>query len=226
MTPKIVELLSECVDALKAPAFDPEHRERHLVYLAEATAAAADAPLHELLDQTARAIVVLRDRHPLDPTPSWIAKVVSKLEEELQRRSVPRFLYHGTIAGRLSAIAEQGLVPGAVRVWTHRDDLRRRSDDAVYFTDTWRGAVFWATAAHEHARGPRAGRFRRPVVIRIPAAGKAVVPDDLAMPPGCWAIRGTVSAEEADVMHGPLEGFPEWRQLRLLGEERIGDRRR
>jgi hypothetical protein len=224
MTPTIVELLSECVDALKVPALDPEHRDRHVVYLTEATAAAVDAPLHELLDQTARAIVALRDRLPHDPTPSWITKLVSKLEEELKKRSAPRFLYHGTIAGRLSAIAEQGLVPGAVRVWTHRDDLRRRSDAAVYFTDTWRGAVFWATAAHEHARGPRAGRFRRPVVIRIPATGKVVVPDDLAAPPGCWAIRGTVSVEKAGVMHGPLEGFPKWRQLRLLGEERIGDR--
>lgn len=89
------------------------------------------------------------------------------MRQRLMDMGAPLFVYHGTILGNLSSIRRHGLTPAARAVWTRREYLKERCATSVFFSTSWRGAVTWAHAAHARSRGPRAGRHRRPVVIRM-----------------------------------------------------------
>ena len=109
-----------------------------------------------------------------------------------------------------------GLVPGSNPVWTEPAELRKVADEVVFLCDTWRGAVFWADAAHRSSRS-RKPSDRKSVVVRVPLAELPLARDEFPITPGNWMVRSIVATTEAEVFMGPLKGFPTWKPLALVG---------
>lgn len=105
-----------------------------------------------------------------------------------------------------------GLVPGSKPVWTEPPELRKVADEVVFLCDTWRGAVFWADAAHRSSRSKKQSD-RKPVVVRVPLAELQLERDEFPIMPGNWMVRSIVATTEAEVFEGPLEGYPTWKPL-------------
>ena len=209
------ELLVECIDALRVPAWDSEDRAEHLRLLrAHTRRRNISMEVRSLLKHVSHE---LGARSPID----FVFDDRSRLRREAlvaevlesEDLNIPRFAYHGTICGRLASIAELGLRPAFKPVWKD-PDLAARCAEFVFLADTWRGAAGWAQTAHLHSRGRRDGFHRRPVIIRISATGLDLEVDRVATAPGNLQVRGPVSVESAVVFVGPLlSGYPHWRPL-------------
>lgn len=212
----LIELLDECTDALSVPTWDYKNREEHLALIEAALV--RDTTPDDIRKLLRSAAAIFREQHKMnrlslaleDKAAGW--KLAADIQSKTECTS-SRFIYHGTIYGRLSDISKNGLVPGKVRVWKDRYVPRHLVDSAVFFASTWRGAMLWAESAHCHARGPRNGMYRSLVVIRLPASGFAPEPDPLANRPGCLMVKGRVSVKDAEALHGSVQGFPKWRPL-------------
>lgn len=207
------DLLLECIDALEHPSMDGDDRETHLQLVG---AAVNDNHLDAALRKVLLEVVdIFRHQgmvHPLDDPDPRTERLVTALTHEAGE-AVPRYVYHGTIFGRLPLIAKEGLVPGGSKVWRQGEELRPHCDSAVFFTPSWREAIQWAMAAHCHSHGPSKGRHRMPAIIRLPANGLALEPDPRAAAPGCLMVRSSVPLADPHVILGKLSGFPNWRPL-------------
>ena len=212
--PSLHETLSECYDALLSPTLEGDLRDPHVQVLIETLTAAELAPsLRSILEQ-ALCEFQKGPVHPLDTEArETCAKLASRLAAWMKEANVPRFVYHGTIYGRLSSIQRYGLVPGANPVWKERYVSRQHCDGAVFFELTWRSALNWAMSAHSSSRGPRKGRHRTPVVLRLPMAGLALEPDPKAITPLSCMVRAAVPLIAPYVLVGTNMGFPAWRSL-------------
>lgn len=211
------ELLNECVDALSVPTWDHEDREEHLRLIEEALALdATPGGIRELLCSAA---TIFRTQQEMDKLILALEDNVlagQKLAAKIKSKmgwSLPPFVYHGTIYGRLGSISKDGLVPGKVPVWRDQHVPRHFADSAVFFASTWRSAMGWAEFAHIRSRGSRNGIPRSLVVIRLPSSGLPLESDPLANGQGCLMVKGRVSVKDADVLHERVYGFPEWRSL-------------
>ncbi|MDP2847365.1 MAG: hypothetical protein Q8O35_04150 [Humidesulfovibrio sp.] len=210
------ELLLECIDALVTPSMEGAGREIHLLLLDEAS----KEPSHsEHLQETLKEVAdIFRNPGSINPdhdpsSPKARAEsLAAALSQELGQAG-PRYIFHGTIWGRLAGIANEGLVPGRFTVWNDDVASRKYCDSAVFFTASWRRAVWWADAAHHCSRGRRDSKHRTPVIIRISADGLRLEPDQRAVFPGCLMVRSTVSLVDPHVISGQFSGFPIWRPL-------------
>ena len=210
---QLQELLADCADVMDAPAYAPGFDLQHLNRLAEAMDQPESPEDHELLQAV---YFALRSQMFVNSDPAGKAfhvrranRLAVDLKTVLEGRGVPSYLYHGTLSGNLGSIRGKGLIPGCKPVWTSSEELRALAEDVVFFSDTWRGASFFANAALEH-RGAEEGY---PVVIRVPEKGLTQEEDPFAFVAGCTTVRGVVSTGQADVFLGPLEGYPKWRPL-------------
>lgn len=209
------DLLLECIDALKNPSVDGDQREAHIMCLNKA--AVAPDVSEELQDTLKKVAETFRNGRgcnllscllsPNDHGESLAATLAKELGQVASR-----YVYHGTIYGRLAKIAQEGLVPGRYKVW--KDDFVPRShcDSAVFFTSTWRGAAQWAEVAQAHSSSKK-DKYRTPVIIRVATSGLALGPDPRAAAPGCLMVRSSVPLADPHVILGKLSGFPNWRPL-------------
>jgi len=208
------DVLMELADALEGAIVDASNRESHYQHIAEILKSSIGHPrLNELLrvtDARMRDLSTLRviDFGAVDP--SVDREIASKLRSfALCAR---HYVYHGTVFGRLASIAEHGLIPAMRPVSRHTARVRNHGKRAIFFTTTWRGAVWWADVAHRHSPGPRASPGRRPVILRVPADGLALQHDSSATAPNCMLVRGVVPIADADVLT-ELAGYPNWEPL-------------
>ena len=210
----LCELLAECVDILDAPAHGPSVEEIHLTRLEQVITnreVPEDDDLLQCLQFALRSLMFAQRTHFGTTIRARQAnKIAVDLRALLEHYRFPSFLYHGTIFGNLSEIRRDGLVPGAAPVWKRSAVLRALGDHYVFFSDTWRGAVFWADAASRTRRATDT----RPVVIRIPRAGLSAEPDPSGILPGCFMVRSGVAISKAEVFEGPHKGYPTWRAWR------------
>lgn len=215
MTPQ--ELLVECLDAL---TLCPNGREQHRAHVREALASAGLSEgiqsALQLMDQRfsmyrrgdPQCMFVSRDDQ--DQFERQIAELTSAL-------NLPRYVYHGTTAGRLQSICAEGLLPGRAPVWQGASEeeevLRLLSDDGVFFAQSWRSAMHtWAYVAHLRSRGRKDSLKRVPAVIRMPATGLDLEKDPCAATP-CWMVRERVPVEGAEVIVGLDTSFPQWQSI-------------
>jgi hypothetical protein len=209
------DLIEECADALSGYPFD-ENRAHHRDAIE--TALRSDVLSSELSDLLSKAVEVFRSEaevgYPLRAIEGRAkARSLAEAIRESHFDGVSRFLYHGTVYGRLPSISESGFIPGAAPVWKRDQGLRGFSDGAVFFTNTWRGAVLWAVSAHIFGRGPKAGLARRPVILRTPAVGLVAEPDPRANAYGCFMVEGVVRTDDTQLLVCLSDGLPRWAPL-------------
>jgi hypothetical protein len=204
----------ELADALEGAIVDASDRESHYQHMAAILDSNIATPqLIELLHITEARMRDLSTLRVID-----FVAVDRTVDREIAAKlrsfalCARRYVYHGTVYGRLTSIAEHGLMPAMRPLWRHTPRVRDHRKSSVFFTTTWRGAVWWADVAHRHSRGPRASLGRRPVVVRVPTDGLALERDNLATAPNCMLVRGIVSVANADVLT-ELAGYPKWRPL-------------
>jgi hypothetical protein len=165
------DLLIECIDALQVPARDSSDRAEHFAFIKEALSRdSTPSEVREVLKNALEILGEQQKKHVLDLSFDLDAralKLVATIQSNLTG-SVPRFVYHGTIYGRLADICQSGLLPGKARVWNDRYVSRKVLDTTVFFDTTWRGALSWAEIAHHHSKGRIDGLRRTPAVIRPP----------------------------------------------------------
>lgn len=221
----LIELLNECADALEVPTWDHENREEHLAYIEEALAQDTTSDvIRELLGSVATIFRTQQTMNGLSLAVEDVASAGQALATDIHSKlgwRFLRFIYHGTIFGRLHSISKDGLVPGKAPVWKEQHVPRQFANSAVFFSSTWRGAMLWAESAQAKAKGPRNGLHRSLVAIRIPTDGFTPELDPMANRPGCLMVRGVVPVESAEVIHGRVQGFPKWVSLvDVLGSKR------
>jgi hypothetical protein len=214
------DVLMELADALEGAIVDASDRESHYQHLAAILDSNIATPqlikLLHIAEARMRDLSTLRviDFVAVDRTVD--REIASKLRSFALRAR--RYVYHGTVFGRLASIAEHGLTPAMRPISRRALKVRNHRNGAVSFTTTWRGAVWWADATHRHSPGPRASPSRRPVVVRVPTDGLALECDNLAAAPNCIFVRGIVSMASADVLT-ELAGYPKWQPLyTVLGQ--------
>jgi hypothetical protein len=152
------------------------------------------------------------DAHPFPESRDHCRTLAGSLLD-VQFNGARTFFYHGTTLGRLDEISRDGLLPGRKPVWNRDQEIREYSETAVFLTDTWRGAVNWAQMAHLSSRGPRSGRARYPVVLRVSCANLQVEPDRVARARGCFMFRGPLPTERIELLTS-IEGVPpHWERL-------------
>jgi len=203
-------LLHECVDALDG--FDADRREQHIEYL---ELAINDPALSgDMKHAFARLVEFFRANSgsESDPFDEHVERdaLLASLLDLAQKVGGTRYVFHGTIQGRLEPIASEGLQPGSNSAWHSNPSLKSRCFDCVFFADTWRAAANWAQMSAAKARGPIMGKFRQPVVVRMSADGLTLEKDKWAVLPGSLMVRGPVGVSDASVFLGPLVGFPIW----------------
>lgn len=214
------EALVECFDALMHPFDWDGGREAHTEALNDCLGA-EELPddlrplLGRTLEQFQSGPVHVLDRDADQPS----KELAVELAAWMDAAGLPRFIYHGTIYGRLKDIAKDGLVPGAKPVWKERFASREHCDGAVFFELTWRGGWNWATIAHQSSRGKRDGQHRAPVVIRTPMADLRLERDPLATSDNSVMVRSAVALDDASVFVGDGPGYPTWRSLAELVSE-------
>jgi hypothetical protein len=209
------ELLDECADALSVPTWDGKSRAVHLSFIEEfITRDTTPDIIRGLLNSAA---AIFREQQKMDfmsLSKMTAGKELAALIQSKMDCSLPRFIYHGTIFGRLTDITKDGiLLPGKVPVWKDQHVPRQFAGSAVFLTMAWRGAMLWAEAAHYRARGRREGLHRTPAVLRLAASGLAIEPDPVAKYPGCVMVKGPVPVKRAEVIVGRVQGFPKWKPL-------------
>lgn len=123
------------------------------------------------------------------------------------------YLYHGTVFGRLERIAREGLRTGAEPVWKSDESLKAHLDGAVFFMDTWRGAIRWAHSAHIFSKGPRAGKARYPVILRVHADQYEVEPDLRANAWGSLMVQSNIPADAIELLVEIGKPLPRWEPL-------------
>jgi hypothetical protein len=212
----LLGLLIECKDALMVPTYGYQDRQEHQRILSKfINSEKTPDDIKKILIRVSEIFLniemdVMAFTTGQDNSIKIILNDLSKILYELQ---APTYIYHGTIYGNLKSIKQNGLVPGAKPVWKNREELRDRSDKFVFFSSTWRRAAEWAGTAHAKSRGPRKSQNRLQVVIRIPAQGLKIEPDNLTIAPGNLMVSGRVITENAEVLIGPLKGYPKWQPL-------------
>jgi len=211
-------LLEECADAMSRAATDNACRDQHLRAIEEAlNHGEVDAACTELLLRVASQMKAEVDVDPLQLAVmprTESAELSSLLYAELHKRGFAGHVYHGTVLGRLSGIAKYGMLPsGGPSAWKGHEHLIDHRASAVFFAPTWRAAAGWAEITHLKSRGPKNGRSRRAVVLRLSRAGLRLEADTLAASPGCLAVRDSVDTSRAEVFLGPLQGWPRWVDL-------------
>ena len=208
------ELLRECFEALCMSSCDGHDRDEHLAYIKEALA--RDNTPEDARELLRSAATIFRE-HQKRPLVSLVvysgAEELVALIRSKMGRSLPQFIYHGTIYGRLAQIAKDGLLPGKVPVWKEPRVPRQFADAAVFFDTTWRRTLDWAEAAHTHSRGRKDGIHRTPVIIRLLPSELPLEPDRLAASPGCLMVKGKVPVNGAYVLVGRVRGFPKWQSM-------------
>lgn len=142
-------------------------------------------------------------------------ELAGKALSSIQRMSVdlgrPLYVFHGTTAGRLEAIALSGIVPGSSSPWRGvGENIELQCSEYAFFTEAWTHAIDFAQIAHHRSRGPKTGWARAPVVLRLPVDGLTLERDPLATKPGCLRARGSVSAVRAEVRLSPFTGISSW----------------
>jgi hypothetical protein len=210
----LLELFIECADALDGMHYDGNERGTHLQLINEAleknsTPEPARILLRRVAQQFGKYSTTSLDILLVNK-PKEIAALSSELREYL---GPSRYVYHGTIQGRVSCIADEGLVPGKHNVWSEAFVSRQLLNQAVFFDTSWRGAMSWAQIAHYRSRGARNGFHRTPVVLRLPTSGLEIFTDPLASKSGCAFVRGQVAVGKADIIAGDVRGVPEWQPI-------------
>lgn len=212
--PSLQDLLSECFDAVIHCPWDDDNRIDHLFFLNmfisrrnldENTYALLNNIIKNLSTKT-RFFISNDEQKENDILAKQIHSRMSDLNFE-------KYVYHGTIFGRIKDILNKGLLPGENPVWKEPLVSRQHCNDAVFFSLTWRNAMSWAESAHHRSRGPREGNFRRPVVLRIPMTGLNLEHDPLSMRSGSYMVRSSVPLKDPHVIIGRQGGFPIWRPL-------------
>jgi hypothetical protein len=208
------ELMVECIDALQGAGWDGRERSEHLEHIEKALQIAdAQSDTAELLRAVAahfRENALISELKQALVSGEKSAALAEALKQKVG--SVP-YVYHGTVLGRLSGIAREGLVPGKFPVWKKQHVPGNFLKSSVFFTTTWRGAMSWAEATHSCSKGRRDGPYRTPAVIRLPASGLILQPDPRATASGCFMVSGTVHSDDACVIVGRVRGFPTWRPI-------------
>lgn len=215
-----IDLVVEVIDALLHPSFDGDHHFQHVAAIRECLERQPiDAAKMGLLE----AIEVLGNRYEQDPmrfaleTDTAAIAVADRLKAHLPHW--PVYLYHGTVASRLSSIQKSGLQP-AFRGsrWGKRvgaDYL----EQGVFFTTSWRSATNWSPAIKF---GPDGGTTRRRTVavIRLVAERLKYEKDGRARTLDCVVVPGGVPIDDASYAEGWPRGMPNWLPLKkALSEE-------
>lgn len=224
-----VQIALECADALSALPFNESYE--HILAAGEQAIQAQElssatvAALREALDVLGAESRLPYPFRPMRRVSHNTRPLADRLRTAALGSGVPH-LYHGTIFGRLESIVREGLRPGAEPVWKSDDLLRARSDTTVFLTDTWRGAARWAHCAHLFAKGPRAGRGRYPVILRVRAEQLAIEPDNLATGAGCFMVSDQIPARSIEILLETGQPLPVWESLhdafgRLRRESRL-----
>jgi hypothetical protein len=191
-----IDIVLECAAALEGTAFDGTVRDRHVAHIRRLLSSTR-------LESRAKAMLSICDalmrEFAMNPpgllTPHQDARVRSvaiQLRALVPADTSKQYLYHGTICGRLTSIAERGLIPGHAPVWKGRPHLESHSNSAVFFATSWRGAAWWADVTHLRSRGRRDSRSRLPAVVRVAAEGLTFEADVLATQAGCVLVRSNV----------------------------------
>jgi len=206
------EILLECAEALEHVIVDGSHRELHLGLIDELIAAGKVSGYQEGLLKAVAARMKSLCRLTVFDLASINRDHDVALAAELRSSATAsqRYLYHGTICGRLQSIAQSNLRPAEIPVWTNSASLRTHCEQAVFFTTNWRSAVNWAEVAHLKSRGRKDSFNRRKVIIRVGADSLASEPDLRATAPHCILVRDEVAVMNAQVFVSPLLGFPHW----------------
>lgn len=212
---EVAELVADCAEVLACPGYEAGNLATHLTKLRETLRSNAFPPDVAALMEAATLEFEALDADPalvFDGDENRRLALSDALQTASERLGLPRYLFHGTVAMRLPGILHRGLVPGAFPVW-RTPELASRCAEAVFFSVRWREAADFALVAHSHTRGPRDGPGRRPVVLRLPAAGLNVEVDRLRSSGASRMVKGCVPAAAADVFLPPLRGLPRWRRL-------------
>lgn len=205
---ELEELLVECLDALSAPAWDPRQRDGHIrAALTYARDPRTPAELSCLLVSVSDRLKALAHIQGFAFSAQEDDALVPELRRAVSDLRLNRYVYHGTAFGRLASIQKDGLVPGRLPVWRQKD-VRVHAASAVFFEVSWRRAAWWAHVTSGHSRGPRAGKGRMPVVIRIPSNGLELRTDSRPRAGEALMVGGVVSVQKADVFVAPLHGIP------------------
>ncbi len=211
----VSELILECVDALLSPMWDHSERDGHREQISEVLSN-AELTTH-LRDLLIKADCTFEEHSRMNMI-AFLGKRRSGdrgLAEQLMAQ-VPQdmqYLYHGTVFGKLGAIADKGLAPERPSIWEGMVE-EEHLQDVVFFDQTWRGALDWATATSARSKGPKTSKSRQPVVLRVKRGDHIIEPDRKATKPGCFFICGTVPALDAEVLIGEQRGIPSWIALR------------
>lgn len=203
--------MTECAEALQAvddikPKPYREH-EQILIRLSNEEGISKDAK--RLAKQVYDAMVIKGKQFILD-TPQIILDAISSIHNFLKDKHLPKYVYHGTILGRLTSISNEGLHAGKIPVWKKQKHVREHSDSAVFFSHTWRRASSWAHVAHIKSRGAKNGKHRTQVIIRIPSDDLMLQEDQLSAIKGSLCVKSPVSVDNAEVLILPCDGLPMW----------------
>ena len=71
----------------------------------------------------------------------------------------------------------------------------------------------WAHSAHLFSRGPRRGRSRYPVVLRVDADQLEAEPDARATGRGCFKVGSSIPPGSIDILVQFGEPLPRWEPL-------------
>lgn len=209
----LVDLLIECQDALESFAYDPGDRHRHVELLLAAEQDASMRSSHRELLSRIRAFFQKQLKNcaiiVIEPPPE-LAELVADVNAELATWNASRYVYHGTIVGKLKPIFDGGLMPGLKSAWSGREDLREQCARAVFFSTTWRSAANWSLMTHAKSRGPRNGKSRTRAVLRLSSDGLMFSRDPYSPAGNGLMVEGIVDVRSADVFAGALQGFPTW----------------
>jgi hypothetical protein len=215
---ELPELLLELIDAVSHPLFEGTILDDHVqvIEVASAIARDFDTQLSDVLLSTKSVIESVAALNEAEvalygPPANWSA-VKEDRKNKRDEWSDVNYVFHGTIMGRVRSIAKHGLIPAKESVWS-KGTLARWSARAVFFSSTCRAASDWAAVAHEHSRGPRDGKRRKPVVVRVPTADLALEPDIVTMRPESLVVRGIVKADDAEVLSLGTTSFPICRSI-------------
>jgi len=208
------DLLVECLDALRVPALDCNHRSEHLKRIEQMLK--NDSLPNETRGLLVQAAAMFRRHMKRHPADFWFRddKETGVLAEAIANYiGNDGFFYHGTVFRRLRSILDEGLVPGASGVWRLKGGAQDVLRQYVFFEPTWRGAVNWADTASRRAKGKKGTLARSPVIIRLPMRGLQAVKDPFARREDCLMVKGKVSTEHAEFTLGHLRGFAKWTSL-------------
>ena len=209
--PSLQDLLAECFDAVHYCPRNEDTREDHIYFVRNfLSKVEIENDVRAIFEKILNNFSIRKGVMFSDEEREENENLAKQIDEIMIDLKLERYVYHGTIFGRLKDIQQKGLLPGANPVWKEHLVSRQHCDSAVFFSRTWRGASQWAEAAHDYSRGPREGKFRRPVVLRIPMTGLNLEHDSLSAPPDSCMVRAAVQLYNPYVIIGRQGGIPTW----------------